>query len=195
MDSWIGVIGTLLGGMAGALSTYLVADAHARRQMRWESVKLTQSKLEELAQVLDEVAHHYVKISGDALMRVQFGKPYKSDGTRIPHSRLAMLVNFYAPELTLDLQALTEMTKRYGEVLAEAIRDVPRDTTQKQELNGRLLVGSSQIGDKCEEMSKKAATIAKEHIEQLTANQSLQRTLKPLSGYSPLRWLRQLRRR
>jgi len=79
-------------------------------------------------------------------------------------------VNFYAPELTLDLQALTEMTKRYGEVLAEAIRDVQRDTTQQQKLNGRLLVGSRQIGDKCEEMSKKAATVAKEHIEQLTAN-------------------------
>lgn len=163
--------------------------------MKWESVRLTQSKLEELAQVLDEVAHHYVKISGDALMRVQFGKPYKSDGSRIPHSRMAMLVHFYAPELRPELDALTKITERYGEVLAEAIRDVERNTQQKQELNSRLLAGAHKIEDQCEEMSKKAAAVASAHLERLTANQSLHRTLKPLRSFSSLRWLRQLLRR
>jgi gas vesicle protein len=179
MDSWIGIIGTLLGGVVGAGATYLTANAHARRQMKWESVKLTQSKLEELAQVLDEVAHHYRKISGDALMRVQFGKPYQSDGSRIPHSRLAMLVHFYAPELIPDLGSLTKATNSYGETLAEAIRDVERNAQQKQDLTGRLLKGAFVIENQCEKMSRKAADVATAHIERLTANNSLQRSLDP----------------
>jgi len=177
MNTWIGIIGTLLGGIVGAGTTYPTANAHARRQMRWESIKLTQEKLEELAEVIDEVAHHYRKISGDALMRVQYGKQYESNGSRIPYSRLSMLTHFHAPELLPDLESLTSETNAYGEVLAETIRDVVRDTAQKQELNGRILKGADRIINKCESMSKRAAKVAIAHVEQLTANNSLQRTL------------------
>ena len=177
MDTWIGIIGTLLGGVVGAGTTYLTANAHARRQMKWESVKLTQNKLEELAQVLDEVSYHYKKISGDALMRVQFGKPYQSDGSRIPHNRLAMLVHFYAPELLSNLESLTKATNSYGETLAEAILGFERNTQQKQELSGRLLKDAHRVEDMCEKMTKKAAKIATTHIEQLTVNKSLKWTL------------------
>ncbi|WP_165900368.1 hypothetical protein [Marinobacterium mangrovicola] len=175
MDNWIGIIGTLLGGVIGAGTTYFTANAHARRQMKWESVKLTQSKLEELAQVLDEFAHRYRDISGQALMQVQFGERIASDGQRIPHSRLAMLVHFYAPELRPDLELLMTLVEKYGEVLAEVIQSAELNTPQKQNLNVRLLTGATAIEKKCEEMSRKAAEVATAHIERLTAEKPLNR--------------------
>ena len=175
MENWIGIIGTLLGSIAGAATTYFIADAHARRQMKWESIKLAQAKLEEVAQLLDEVAHHYKKISGAALMKVQLGKPIELNSDCIPHGRLSMLVNFYAPEIAPDLKELKKITDKYGEVFAEAIRDVKRDMPKKQELNARLLQGSHQIDDKCDEISVRASALAKSYVEALTSNPAFNR--------------------
>ncbi len=96
-------------------------------------------------------------------MKVQFGKPIELNSDHIPHGRLSILVNFYAPEIAPDLHELKKITDKYGEVFAEAISDVQRDTPKKQELNARLLRGSHQIDDKCDEISVRAAALAKSY--------------------------------
>ena len=175
MDAWIAVFGTLFGGILGGVLTHWTAHTQAARDMRWQIVRLAQDKLEELAQVLDEIERHYTKISGDALLKVEFGKEIKMDGGRIPHSRLSMLVDFYAPELAEQKTQLDKAAAEFGEVLVEAIRDVQRTKPEKQALNGKLMLGSSRIEKVCKAMAASAAALARTKLEEEMSNNAFKR--------------------
>lgn len=175
MEAWIGVIGTLLGGVLVGLFTHWTSSTQSKQQIRWQLVRLTQDKLEELAQVLDEFEHHYRKLSGAALMKVETGKPMAFEGERIPCARLATLIQFYAPELTEDKKKLDKAAENYGALLAEAIPDTVRTKPEKQVLNGKLIAGAHSISVLCSEMTSKAASLVHEKVAEEMSNIAFKR--------------------
>lgn len=60
----IGVAGTLMGGLVGGLLTNWSATSRAKFEMKWQQVRLKQEKLEEIAEILDQVQHCYTKMMG-----------------------------------------------------------------------------------------------------------------------------------
>jgi hypothetical protein len=173
MEAWVGIVGTLLGGALGGYLTYLTSSAQAKREMRWQQIRLSQEKLEELAKVLDQYDYHYKKISGEAFLKVEIGKPMSFDGERFPTARLAALIQFYAPELKDHKIKLDELTRKHGAVLAEAIKDTKRDKPEKQELNAKLIFGAHEISDLCAEMVSKAAEINHRKVATEMSNNSV----------------------
>lgn len=99
--------------------------------MQWESTKLSQSKLEEIARVLDEITHSYIKLSAEALEHIEFGKPFQFTGPKIPFGRLTILVQFYAPSLEHDLEVLKEKTKSYGHIIVDVVKTDNFDSEHK----------------------------------------------------------------
>ena len=162
MEAWIGIIGTLLGVAFGGVLTHWTSNTQSKRQRRWEVNRLIQTKLEDIAELLDDLESRYRKISGDAILKVHSGKPMVYEG-RLPTARLNALISFYAPELVEEKKQLERLAHTFGEVLVKTI-DVKSDEPQKKALIAELLRGHHQIEDACESMASKAAMIARDRL-------------------------------
>lgn len=121
MHIWISAIGPLVGVVIGSAATYFAGSAQARRHMRWEAARLAQVKLEELALMLDEVATAYRKLSASAIQSMRSQAPFSLDVEPIPFQRFSILINFYAPELQSDLDALRKLTTEFGHTLVNSL--------------------------------------------------------------------------
>ncbi len=103
-DPWIGLIGTLSGVTAGGVISYFAARAQFFQQQQSAQKALIRNKLEEIYQLLDKITlstvnrlpedpTHGLKVEAELLLMETIMK-------------LSMLVEFYAPALKPEIEAL-----------------------------------------------------------------------------------------
>jgi hypothetical protein len=160
----VGVAGTLLGGLVGGLLTHWNSTALAKLEMKWQQVRLRQEKLEEIAEILDQIDYGYKKLFGNVLLRVEIGDPLDSKMERIPNERLRVLMEFYAPTMIENLPALDNAYNLFAKVITEVIPSKTRTQTEKKEITGRALIARSDVSKACRALSEKAALLAHEAV-------------------------------
>ncbi len=171
----VGVMGTLLGGLVGGFLTHWNSTALAKFEMKWQQVRLRQEKLEEISELLDQIQHHFNKLMGEVILKVETDKPLDQSGERIPFDRLKILMEFYAPAMLDDWQQLEHGREVFGKVLVDAISSVHLTKPKKQEINGRAVTAAGMVSKVCRSFSEKAAFLAHEAVQDQTANNILQR--------------------
>ena len=164
MEPWIGVVGTLLGGLLGGGLTHWTASTRAKADRRWEVNRLIQSKLEAIAEILDDIEFRYRQISGDAMKSVLAAKPLEFKEGRLPTARLNALVTFYAPELSEEKKELDKKLDDFGQSLARTIGNRSLNESERKRLFEQLLRGHQHIEEACRAMSEKAALIARDRL-------------------------------
>lgn len=160
----IGVIGTLIGGFLGSWLTYRNSTALAKLEMKWQQVRLSQEKLEEIAVIIDQIDQHYKKLMGDVISKIEYNKPLEFTGERIPFERLRILMEFYAPAMLNDWSKLKSARDLFGEVLVEAIPSIDRTKPEKQTLNTRVFTAQNKVSEVCRSLSEKAALLARDTV-------------------------------
>jgi len=162
----VGVVGALLGGLLVGFLTHWTSTTQAKRQMRWQQVRLAQEKLEKIAEYLDHIQNHYRKLVGDIVLRNETGQPMKNLNERIPISSLKILIEFYAPELLNDWRQLETVRDSFGEMLAQSILNASPTTSDRQELNSKAIAEQGRVAAVCESMGSKAALSAQKLVSE-----------------------------
>ena len=122
MSAWIGIIGTIFGALlAGILSWF-----NPRFQLRYKEARDRKrfflNNLEEIYEVLVQFKHLYTMLTLDQITTLVARQPFqKSEGPPVPIERLQMLVGFYAPELSPQLEQLLNSRKEYSQSLVERV--------------------------------------------------------------------------
>lgn len=168
----IGVAGTLLGGLLGGLLTHWNSTALARLEMKWQEVRRSQEKLEEIAALLDQIDQHYKKLMGEVILRIEHSTSFELDGERIPFERLRILMEFYAPTMIDEWSRLEKGRELFSKVLIDVIPNVSRTKPERQELNRRAVTAESEISKVCRSLSEKAASLAREAVRNAVVNKT-----------------------
>lgn len=162
MNAWIGIVGVVIGGALAILSSYL----QQRRQIQHDRRKLILSKLEELYEVVSGFRQTYkAEFLERSAELLSFNLPPEIKVEEpVPIERVRMLVGFYAPELSKQLQRVEETRVGYMEVISLSIK------TDVQSAGGRNKVASvlsekySSVERACIEMQEAVIEASRKYI-------------------------------
>ncbi|MBU6390804.1 MAG: hypothetical protein KGJ87_04640 [Planctomycetota bacterium] len=123
LKNWVGVIGTLLGAIAGGGIAFIVSSRQIKHQRALEREKRDLYNFERIHELLSSVAHNAGILSTQVLGQIGFGDPIKPDaiGGMIPTEELRMKVDFYAPSLKPEVDQIAEHLLILSRTVAEAI--------------------------------------------------------------------------
>ncbi len=151
MEAWLGLIGALGGVLiAGVIERVRLSDQFLREK-RWEHDQDRRKRLEELFEVIDEIRTGYKKSFNNAIMRVEHGHS-EVEQTRLPISRMRMLMGIYAPEATEALMQFENAYQQYGDALAATIGADSSPKPERQRILGALMSTSIAIFTSCDEL-------------------------------------------
>lgn len=160
MSAWIGIIGTVIGAIVGGGLTLLNAHLQTRRQVQQERRKLILLKLEELHEAISLFRREHKELLLLVLTMPEGPNTENSQQSNerrnLSVERIAMLVGFYAPELSKYLEKIMKETirhmetvvtytaaKRLGEARDESIIDSLLST--REELDGALTLMQMEL--------------------------------------------------
>ena len=120
-NSLIAVGSTLLGISLGALLQYVGSTAQVKRQEAERVRSMLREKLEDLSMTIEDFRDGAQVGLTDILEFSLTGRLREGQIGMKKLPRLEMLVRFYAPSLTPDLEALRKAWTNYGEAVAVVI--------------------------------------------------------------------------
>jgi len=161
MSFWIGLLSGLAGVVVGGILNHFTTKANFLRQTQWERDKILQQKLEEIAQVTEEIAFTYGKIMIGAINAISFRAELKIESEVVPFARLRMLVSFYAPELANHVHLITDAQNKFSEPLLKALDGRVREQPERQQINGDLVRIEGQMSRACNGLSEAAADLGR----------------------------------
>jgi hypothetical protein len=160
LEAWLGLIGALGGVLiAGVIERVRLSDQFLREK-RWEHDQDRRKRLEELFEVIDEIRTGYKKSFNNAIMRVEHGHS-EVEQTRLPISRMRMLVGIYAPEATEALMQFENAYQQYGDALAATIGADSSPKPERQRILGALMSTSIAIFASCDELGDEVVRAAR----------------------------------
>lgn len=160
MEAWLGLIGAL-GGVAitGILERLRVSD-QLRLEKRLQYDQDRRTRLEELFEVIDEVRTTYNKSFTNALMRVEHGRQ-EEQLSRLPISRMRMLVGIYAPPASDALAQFEVAYQKYSDALAATIGADKLPKPERQRILGDLARQSEAIDACCDRLADEVVGTAR----------------------------------
>lgn len=111
-------------------------------------------------EVIDEVRITYAKLFANALMRVEHGRQ-EEELSRLPISRMRMLVGIYAPQASDALAQLEGSYQQYSDALAATIGAEKLPKPERQRILGTLACQSKAIHACCDRLSDEVVRIAR----------------------------------
>lgn len=163
LTDWVGIIGTLLGALAGGGIALLVSNRQYKYQRAMEREKRDLSNFENIHKLLTTTAHQAGILSTQVIGQIGYGTAFKADslGGNVSTEELRMLVEFYAPSLKSEVDQIAERWLVLGRAVGEAIMTKERteDWTTKTILAATL--ASSEI--------LKLSEVAKKKLNDLVA--------------------------
>jgi hypothetical protein len=165
MSVWIGLISGLAGVIVGGILNHFTTRANFHRQTQWEREKILQQKLEEIAQVAEQIAFHFQKLKGDAMLAIESGTCLSFGSEAVPLAKLRMLVCFYAPELAKHIQMIEDAREKFGQPLVKALEGRVREKPERQQINGDLIRGEYQLSKACDSLAEAAADLGKKYFK------------------------------
>lgn len=137
MAAWLGILGTVIGVVVGAIVQTLHARHAFSREKRWSIFTEQRERIEQIYVVVEEHRQGYASIFAAAISELQ-GEHLALPATRVPWARLRMLVALYAPEMESHMARLNEVGTTFGisagEVLTQGSMDAAERTRRLVEL-------------------------------------------------------------
>jgi hypothetical protein len=123
MDAWLGLIGALAGTAIGGFVTYRVARQQNDHERQTERDRRRVAAYESMHLILSKLSGQASQINLGVIGAVGMNIPFKADVIKgeVEIDRLRMLVDFYAPELSSAISAISDQFGQVGRAAAEAI--------------------------------------------------------------------------
>lgn len=165
MNSWIGIIGAIVGVLVGGGLSWLNSRFQLKQQEIKDRKKLLLGKLEELYEIVSQINQTYSELTSEQLKivsdRLEFNIP---NSPKIPTDRLNMLVDFYAIELKSTRLRLTKCCEEYGEVLVNRISLELRGNDEIKRFIDDLRREDTKLSQACTVMKMHIAKLTKKYI-------------------------------
>lgn len=133
-----------------------------KRTREIEKRKLLQTKIEELANLIDEMVRSYRKLWGEIAVSVSAGRQISVEGINPPFTKIQILIEFYFPQLRQDYQTLIKETGDFGRNIFPTLNE--QDKIKRGQLFGDLTVNHERINKACERIAQLSANIARNLI-------------------------------
>jgi hypothetical protein len=116
---WGAIAGALIGG---GIAYHVTKQQHGH-EMRLEQQRRLLASLEAIHEVLSTIAHQAGILNVGVLGDIGYNSKFKGDllKERMPVERLDMLVDFYAPTLKPDVQAINKQLELLARIVSEII--------------------------------------------------------------------------
>ncbi|MEK6244432.1 MAG: hypothetical protein AABM33_08000 [Pseudomonadota bacterium] len=167
LKDWVGIIGTLLGALAGGGIALLVSNRQYKYERAMEREKRDLSNFESIHKLLTTTAHQAGILSTQIIGQIGYGAAFKADslGGKVPTEELRMLVEFYAPSLKPEVDQIAERWLVLGRTIAEAIMTKERTEDWKTKTVLAATLSSAEI--------LKLSDVAKKKLNDLVARYML----------------------
>ena len=136
MKEWIGVIGTLSGAIVGGVIAFIVSARQISHQRRLERQKRLIEKFEQIHEVFGEVSSQGTIWAASVLGNVGANLPINPEklGGAVRLDHLRMLVDFYAPTLKPEVEAIGGAWAKVARLAVEAIAETQRTDAWKAQV-------------------------------------------------------------
>jgi hypothetical protein len=123
INATLGMVGTIVGALVGAGIAAWATSRQVEVQRNLEREKRTLEKFEEIHELLDKVTQQASLLGVSVIGKIGHGIPIKVENLGGPSQleRLQMLVDFYAPNLKPEIDALRNEYNKVGRVFGETI--------------------------------------------------------------------------
>lgn len=129
MEAWLGLIGAVVGTALGGVIAYLTTTQQQKHERQTESRRKLLSSYEEIHQLLTAVAAQANMFNMGVLGDIGYSTPFRADIAKEnpQFERLRMLIDFYAPSLSLETEKLWQqyavIVRAVGEVILQKDRN------------------------------------------------------------------------
>ncbi len=167
MEQWITVIAALAGAFIGGLISYLATLVTIIRQERSEKRAIILEKLEELHLVARSIRQEYKEVYGELAGRLLAGLRSKENVSKGPLEigRLAMLVGFYFPSLSLHVDHLELARNKFGEIIMKCITSDNKPSKEREALHEVLDQRYHAVDERCVQLLDAITKIARKKIK------------------------------
>lgn len=119
----IGIIGTVVGVLAGYGISYFTTQAKIKHDEKLERNRRQLSKLEHAHELFSKVSHQTGLFNAQILMYLTHDIPMDPQkiGEKFPIDKLQMYVDFYSPEVSLIVNKIKIKWFEYARVIVEVI--------------------------------------------------------------------------
>ena len=163
---WIGVIGTVIGVVAGGSVTYIVTRAQIKHEEKLDRSRRQLSKIEKTHELFSKVSQKTYLMNVSIIGKLTHGiaiEPEKM-GDKLPLDELQMHVDIYTPEVSNKLKDISDKWLDFGRVIGEVILKPTMTDTER----GDYIVKSTQITTSitrlCQEAKEQVVNTAKKYI-------------------------------
>jgi len=163
MSLWILIVGTLVGTLLGGVLGLLNTRLQLKTTYGRERQRLILGKLEELHQVLSQFKQAYAELSLMAGTNAAVEALIKQHAS-IPKEKLTMLVGFYAPELSPQVEGIVKLSREYDEALAQFIRWEEKDEETKKHILSSAADLMRKLDAACSEMQAGLINLSRKYI-------------------------------
>jgi hypothetical protein len=165
MADWMPVLGPLLGVVIGGGITYLVSMAQLRHQYRKDRQKEQLVRFENIHKTLTNVDSSTALMSSQIAMYAVSNKAFDPEQLKgaFQFNELRMLVDFYAPDLATEIDAIGEEFKKLGEAAMDVtMKDA---VVEKRAAALRGADAASVIRNTASTAKEKLSVLARKHFE------------------------------
>jgi len=155
----IPIITLIIGWLLNLFSTKITF----KKTRELEKRKLLQTKIEEIAKLIDEIDQDYTQIWGKVVSNVRLGVKLNAEIVNIPNipfSRVQILIDFYFPKLKIEYNELIKEKNKFVVQLVSLIDE--KNKTNQEGLIYAITDTSEKIKKACEEIISSSLEIAKE---------------------------------
>jgi hypothetical protein len=166
MNTWIAVIGTLLGATIGGGIAFLNSYFQLQTQLKRDRQRVLLSRLEEIYELLWRIRKAYTLSSLEMVGKLsgtELADKLEAD-TVVPIERLELLIGFYAPTLFDLLQKLEEHRNTFGELVLKSILWDKRDANVRTQIMQSLGPELQNLGNLCVQMQKEVLLLSKDQF-------------------------------
>jgi hypothetical protein len=166
MPDLVTIGGPLIGVVIGGVITFLVSTAQFRRQEAAARRREHLSRLENIHKALTDVDQGIVGMSGQAVMYSLTGKDFDSEQMKggLRFNELRMLVDFYAPTFSRDVDAIGEHYRDVGTAVARAIST--NGENEKKAAALKSMAAAQAARDRIGEVKKRLSEMARQYAEE-----------------------------
>ena len=154
---WIGVIGTLVGVLAGGGVTFFVTHAQIKHTDKLERRPRQLAKLEATHKLFSRISQQANLININVIGRLAHGVKFESErmGGKLPFDELQLHADMYIPEVSNIVQTIIEEWGKFAKIVVEIITKSTITDDEKKD----YILKSTEISSNIDKLSKEAKQV------------------------------------
>jgi hypothetical protein len=165
MNPWIGVVGAVLGALMGGGIAWFNARFQFRAQEAKDRKKALLGKIEEIYELLSDLNHSFNLLTLEQIKVLTERKPFQTpDKVTAPLAKIQMLINIYAPEVSIEFQKLLDYKTHYGDLLVRRLGLEAKGKDEIVAFLSDLRVIDEGVSRTCESIQRQLCLLARKYI-------------------------------